>query len=428
MVKKELNAVIMAGGFGKRIARLYSDRPKPMIEICGRPVLEYQIENLRKFGITEIIIVVHHMKEKIMRYFGDGSTLGVNISYYEEDEPLGTAGALYKIKERLTDDFLLINGDLIFSVNFKKMIEFHQSKDALATLFVHPNSHPYDSEIVECNNDNIVTDWFKSDGIGNFRNRVNAGIHIISKNALNESHGDGMLNLRADVLMPLIPTGRVFAYRSAEYVKDMGTSERLRHVTNDTEKGIVFARRADKKQKAIFLDRDGTINKYKGYVTSPKQLELIRGSAEAIKKINRSGYLAIIVTNQPQIAMGKVTYSVLDEIHAKLDTLLGEEGAYIDALYFCPHHPDSGFAGEIKELKIKCNCRKPSGGMIRQAAEDFNIDLSRSYMVGDTERDVLAAIDAGCTPVLVTGEHDDSDIRNVKKYKNLAEFVKKEID
>ncbi len=418
----------MAGGFGKRIARLYNDRPKPMIEICGRPVLEYQIENLRKYGITEIIIVVHHMKEKIMRYFGDGSLLGVDISYYEEETPLGTAGALYKIKDRLSDDFLLINGDLIFSVNFKKMIDFHYEKNALATLFVHPNSHPYDSEIVICDNNDVVNDWFKNDGVGNFKNCINAGIHIISKQALEGEHGDSTLNLRADVLLPLIPTGRVFAYRSAEYVKDMGTSDRLRHVTRDMENGIVFARRADKKQKAIFLDRDGTINKYKGYVTSPKQLELINGSAEAIKKINRSGYLAIIVTNQPQIAMGRLTYAVLDEIHAKLDSLLGEEGAYIDALYFCPHHPDSGFDGEVKELKIKCDCRKPSDGLIKKAAEDFNIDLSRSFMVGDSERDVLAGIDAGCTPIFVTGSDNTLNIPHIKKYKSLAEFVKKEID
>ncbi len=418
----------MAGGFGKRIARLYGDRPKPMIEICGKPVLEYQIENLREFGITEIIIVVHYMKEKIMRYFGDGSSHGVKISYYEEISPLGTAGALFEIKDRLSDDFLLINGDLVFSVDFKKMIAFHREKAALATLFVHPNSHPYDSELVECDLDGKVTDWFKSDGVGNYKNRVNAGIHIISKKALETSHGNGMLNLRADVILPFIPTGRVFAYRSAEYVKDMGTSDRLRHVTRDMESGIVFARRADKKQKAIFLDRDGTINKYKGYVTSPKQLELINSSAEAIKKINRSGYLAIIITNQPQLAMGRITYAVLDEIHAKLDSLLGEEGAYVDALYFCPHHPDSGFAGEVKELKIKCDCRKPSGGLIKKAAEDFNIDLSRSFMVGDSESDVLAGIDAGCTPILVAGSDSTLGIPDVKKYKNLAEFIKKEID
>lgn len=423
-----MKAVIMAGGFGKRLQKLSGDKPKPMVEICGRPVLEYQIENLRKSGITDIIIVVHHLKDKIMRYFGNGSLLGVNISYYEEDQPLGTAGALFKIKEQLSDDFLLINGDLIFSIDFCRMIDYHTERSALATLFVHPNSHPYDSELVVCDKNNIVTDWFKNDGYGNHKNCVNAGIHILSKKVLDFTPTDDKLHLRADVLEPIIPTGRVFAYHSAEYVKDMGTSDRLRHVTADVEKNIVFSKRADKKQKAIFLDRDGTINKYKGYITSPKQFELINGVAEAIKKINKSGYLAIVITNQPSIAMGRMTYAVLDEIHAKLDTLLGEEGAYVDALYFCPHHPDSGFEGEIPELKIKCDCRKPSGGMIRQAAADFNIDLSRSFMVGDSDKDVLAGLDAGCTPIFLTNGENTLDMRDIRKYKTLADFIKEEIN
>ncbi|MBR6531938.1 MAG: HAD-IIIA family hydrolase [Clostridia bacterium] len=423
-----MKAVIMAGGFGKRLQKLSGDRPKPMVEICDRPVLEYQIENLRRFGITDIIIVVHHLKDKIMRYFGDGSYLNVNISYYEEDTPLGTAGALFKIKDRLTDDFLLINGDLIFSIDFSKMIDFHVRNNALATLLVHPNSHPYDSELVVCNKEHVVTDWFKNDGHGNYTNCVNAGIHILSKKVLDSIHAEEKLNLRADVIEPVIPTGKVFAYRSAEYVKDMGTAERLRHVTSDVEKGIVLGKRADKRQKAVFLDRDGTINKYKGYITSPKQLELINGAAAAIKKINRSGYLAIVVTNQPSVAMGRLSYAVLDEIHAKLDTLLGEEGAFVDALYFCPHHPDSGFEGEVSELKKKCDCRKPSGGMLRQAADDFNIDLARSFMVGDSERDVLAGIDAGCTPIFLTGSDNRLNVRDIKKYKTLTDFVKEEID
>ena len=423
-----MKAVIMAGGFGKRLAGFYGDRPKPMIEICGRPVLEYQIENLKKSGITDIIIVVHHMKNHIMNYFADGAALGVNISYYEEKIPLGTAGALFKIKERLSEDFLLINGDLIFSVDFQRMIDYHRKNDALATLFVHPNSHPYDSELIVCDENNVVTDWFKNDGYGNYKNCVNAGIHILSKSILYSTHKEGKLNLRADLLEPIIESGRIFAYHSAEYVKDMGTADRLRHVTADVEKGIVSQKRADKKQKAIFLDRDGTINKYKGYITSPNQLELINGAAEAIKKINRSGYLAIIITNQPSVAMGRLSFTVLDEIHAKLDTLLGEEGAYTDALYFCPHHPDKGFDGERAELKIRCDCRKPSGGMIRRAAEDFNIDLSKSFMVGDSDKDVLAGIDANCTPIFLTNSENTIDIPNIRKYTNLYEFIKDEID
>lgn len=423
-----MKAVIMAGGFGKRIAKFYTDRPKPMIEICGKPVLEYQIENLKEFGITDIIIVVHHMKDKIIRYFGDGTRFGVSISYYEEVTPLDTAGALYMIRDRLSDDFLLINGDLIFSVDFRKMIDYHLSKNALATLFVHPNSHPFDSELVEIDKNGVVTDWFKNTGFGNYTNCVNAGIHILSKQVLDNTHIGKKMNLRTDVLLPVISSGRVYAYRSAEYVKDMGTADRLRRVTADLEKGIVFSKRADKKQKAIFLDRDGTINKYKGYITSPKQLELIGGVADAIKKINKSEYLAVIVTNQPSIAMGRMSFAVLDEIHAKLDTLLGDNGAYIDAVYFCPHHPDKGFEGEVAELKKVCDCRKPSGGMLRKAAEELNIDLSRSFMVGDSQRDVLAGIDAGCTPVFLTNGENTVDIENIREYKNLSDFVKDEFN
>lgn len=418
----------MAGGFGKRIAKFYTDRPKPMIEVCGKPVLEHQIENLKEYGITDIIIVVHHMKEKIIRYFGDGSEFGVNISYYEEESPLGTAGALVQIKDRLSDSFLLINGDLIFNIDFGQMITYHIEKKALATLLVHPNSHPYDSELVVCENDGAVTDWFRNDGSGNYRNCVNAGVHILSKEVLEGSFDNQKLNLRTDIIMPFIGTGRVFAYRSAEYVKDMGTSDRLKHVSADFENGIVASRRADKKQKAVFLDRDGTINKYKGYITSPNQLELINGVADAIRKINNSGYLAIVVTNQPSIAMGRMSFAVLDEIHSKLDTLLGDSGAYTDALYFCPHHPDSGFDGEITELKKVCDCRKPSDGMLRKAAEDFNIDLSQSFMVGDSDRDILAGINAGCTPIFLTNGENTTEIKNIREYKNLSDFVKDEFN
>jgi D,D-heptose 1,7-bisphosphate phosphatase len=418
----------MAGGFGKRIADLFSDVPKPMINIDNKPILQYQIENLKRCGIDEIIIVVHHLKETIIDFFGDGSRFGVKMEYFEEDKPLGTAGALFKIKDKLSDNFLLINGDLVFDIDFNKMIEYHTSKDALATVFVHPNSHPYDSDLIICGDNNVILDWRRNDGKGIYRNQVNAGIHIIAKKVLSMLNIKGKASLREDVLSPLLPTDRIFAYNSSEYVKDMGTVERYKQVCADVESGIVSARCSDKKQKAVFLDRDGTINKYKGYITSPRQLELIDGASDAIKMINRSGYLAVVVTNQPSIAMGRMSFSVLEEIHAKLDTLLGEDGAYLDAIYFCPHHPDAGFSGEIQSLKIKCDCRKPSDGLLRKAAEDFNIDLSKSFMVGDSESDILAGQSAGCkTAFLLCGEQNETAL-NVKKYNNLKEFAEEEIE
>lgn len=354
------------------------------------------------------------MSEKIIEHFGDGSRLGVKISYFREDKPLGTGGALLKLRNELKDDFLLINGDLIFDINFKKFIDFHLEHKALVTLAVHPNSHPRDSELVICDGDK-VTAWIKNDGALH-RNIVNAGVHIISSEIFNLIDiKNESSDLRTDIIAPLIPTGRVFAYRTAEYIRDMGRYERYLAVCRDVENGIVAARRSDRRQRAVFLDRDGTLNKEKGYITSPDEIELLPGAAEAVRLINDSGMLAVLVTNQPQIARGELTFDGLEKIHARLEMLLSESGAYLDAVYFCPHHPDRGFDGEIAELKINCECRKPKDGMLRRAARDFNIDLSQSYMIGDSEKDFSAGMSAGCKKSLLIGG------------KNLLELVRDEV-
>ena len=193
----------------------------------------------------------------------------------------------------------------------------------------------------------------------------------------------------------------MYCYDSPEYVKDMGTPERYAAVCRDYESGLIHARNLARKQKAIFLDRDGTINKYVGFLRSPDQFALLDGAAEAIKQINHSSYLAIVATNQPVIARGEVTWEGLNTIHRKMHTLLGNEGAYLDAVYICPHHPHSGFEGEIRELKIDCDCRKPKPGMLVKAAKDYNIDLSASWMIGDSENDILAGKAAGCRTILI---------------------------
>ena len=162
----------------------------------------------------------------------------------------------------------------------------------------------------------------------------------------------------------------MFAYDSPEYVKDMGTPERYEAVCKDFENGTVKAKSLRNKQKAIFIDRDGTINRYIGFLRKPSELELLPGVIEAIRKINNSGYLAIVITNQPVIARGEVTVNQLQQIHNKMETILGDGGAYLDAIYYCPHHPDKGFEGEIPELKVQCNCRKPRPGMLLQAADE----------------------------------------------------------
>lgn len=394
----------MAGGKGTRIASVASDIPKPMIPVLGKPILEYQLQVLKKNGYEDILISIGHLGSVIRDYFKDGSNFGVRISYIEETQPLGTAGALYLMKEQLSaeQDFLLLNGDIIFDVDFGRFYQAHQNMGGLVTLFTHPNSHPYDSGVIEVDENHKVIRWLhKEDERLWYQNRVNAGLHFISTKLLEQFAQLEKKDLDRDILKPLIADGKLYAYDSPEYVKDMGTPDRLEAVASDIRNGIVEGKNLLREQMAVFLDRDGTINKDVGFLNDIEQMELLPKAAEAVRKINESGYMAILVTNQPVIARGEVSFAELNQIHNKLETLLGEKGAYLDAIYFCPHHPDKGFEGEVKELKIICDCRKPKPGMFYQAAADYHINLAESYMIGDAGRDMQAGQTAGCHTIYI---------------------------
>ena len=403
--------MIMAGGKGTRITSVAKDIPKPMIRIEGKPVLEREIECLKEQGFDDIIMTVSHMGDIIMDYFGDGSGISpctgkpfdVHIEYFFEKIPLGNAGALFQIKDKLTEDFLLLNADAMFDVDFNRFVAYHREKDGMVTLFTHPNNHPYDSGLIIANENGCVEKWLtkEDDRSGYYRNRVNAGLHVISPKLLEREILTEKVDLDRQILKPLCGTGQMYAYDSPEYVKDMGTPERYEAVCADVKAGRVKAKNLRNKQKAVFLDRDGTINKYVGFLRNIDDFVLIDGVTDAIKKLNKEGYLVIVVTNQPVIARGEVSLMELAEIHNKMETLLGQDGAYVDAIYYCPHHPDKGFEGERQEYKMICDCRKPKPGMLIKAAQDFNIDLKQSYMVGDGKNDIEAGKAAGCHTIML---------------------------
>ena len=401
-----MRAVIMAGGKGTRLASVAADLPKPLIPVLNKPILEYQIESLVRSGIREIYLVVGHLKNTIISFLGDGHRFGVHIRYIEENEPLGTAGALFYLKEE-TDDFILVFGDLILDIDFARFMRFHKTKGGMITLYGHPNSHPYDSDVIEADAEDRVIGILGKKEERNFwyHNLVNAGVYCISPKALAGMESPQRMDLEKILISDWIQQGEVFVYRSTEYVKDMGTPDRLAAVSADVENGLVSARSLKKKQKAVFLDRDGTINEYVGFLRRAEDFRLLPGSAEAIAMLNASQYLCIVTTNQPVIARGETSFEQLDEIHRKMETELGRKRAYLDAVFFCPHHPHKGFSGEIPELKIDCECRKPKTGMLRQAAEKYNIDLSQSWYIGDTTVDIQTGKNAGMKTILVlTGE------------------------
>lgn len=416
-----MKVVIMAGGKGTRIASVNADVPKPMIEIDGKPILQYQIECLVRQGFKDITLVIGYLGSIIEDYFKDGKDFNANISYIYEETPLGTAGALFFLKGKISEDFLLMNGDSILDVDIERFRKAHFSNGGLVTILTHPNSHPYDSGVIIADENGVVKRWLtKEEERTWYKNRVNAGLHMISPKLLERFLSSEKKDLDRDVLKPLIDEKEIYIYDSPEYIKDMGTPDRYYSVIQDIRSGLVQRRNLSQKQKAIFLDRDGTINKYVGFLTNIDDFELIDGVAEAIKLINQSGYLAIVVTNQPVIARGEVTIEELQEIHNKMETLLGNEGAYIDDIFYCPHHPDKGFENERPEYKIVCDCRKPKPGMLFEAAKRYNIDLSESWMIGDGKNDVEAGRNAGCKVAYIGQE----PLEGVCSYSNLLECVK----
>ncbi|QAT41914.1 HAD-IIIA family hydrolase [Aminipila luticellarii] len=406
-----MQAVIMAGGKGTRLVALTKDQvPKPMAQIAKRPILEWQIEQLKNNGITDIILVIGHLGEKIKKYFGDGSKFGVNLRYFHETTPLGSAGALYYVRSLLEEGaFFLIFGDIIFDIDMARMLRFHQDKKAVVTLFAHPNSHPFDSDlIVTDTNDKVIEfDSKNNDRIGYwYDNLVNAGVYLLERSFCERIKKPVKTDLEKDLLFFMAQKKEALvAYCSPEYVKDVGTPERIGIAEKEINNGFAAARNLKNEQKAIFLDRDGTINKYKGLIWKQDDFELYHFTIEAIRKINRSGYLAIVITNQPVVARGLCQLQDVENIHKKLETLLGKEGAFLDDIKFCPHHPDKGYPEENPIYKVPCSCRKPNIGMIQECVEKYNIDLSQSWFVGDTTTDIQTGKNAGMRTVLVqTGE------------------------
>lgn len=394
-----MKVVIIAGGKGTRIASVASEIPKTMIPIDGKPILEYQVELAKRYGYDDFIFIIGHLGDVIRNHFGDGSEFGCNIDYFVESTPLGTAGALAELKEKLTEDFFVFYGDTVMDFDMNAMLRFHNKNHSDATLLLHPNDHPYDSDIVAVDQNYKITHFYNKPHPDNLvvKNLVNAALFIFSPAILSKIKKGVKSHIERDVLPLALSDGlNLYGYVTPEYIKDMGTPDRYSDVCHDVKSGKVARMNRDYKRPAVFLDRDGVINYEVNLLHNPNQLKLIPGAAKAIRKINKSGYLAIVVTNQPVIARNLCSLEELEQIHATLETLLGKEEAYIDAIFYCPHHPDKGYPEERPEYKIECDCRKPKPGLLLQAKDQFNIDMQKSIMIGDRDSDIKAGLAAGC--------------------------------
>ena len=406
---------ILAGGKGTRLHERAGDLPKPMVPLLGRPILDYQLELCRAHGLTRVLLLVHYKHEAIREHVGDGSRHGLAVEYALEESARGTAGALRDALPRLAETFLVLYGDTYLDVDLGRMSAVHAEHAADATLFVHPNDHPQDSDLVELNDEGFVTalhPYPHAAGVEH-DNLVNAALYVMRRDGLDALLGhQDTSDLAKDLFPRMLSTGRrLFGYISPEYIKDAGTPARLDQVAADIAAGVPERLSTRTRRSAVFLDRDGTLNEEVNYVRSPDQLRLLPGAAPAVQRLNRSGYLAVVATNQAIVARGEVTLTRLHEIHRRLTHLLGLRHAYLDGIYACPHHPDRGFPGELAELKVVCSCRKPATGMIDDACRHLQIDRRMSWIVGDTTVDAETGRRAGLRTIMVRTGHAGQDGR-----------------
>ncbi len=428
-------AVILAGGKGQRLSKLYKNTPKCLVKLSGKPILQHQLEILEREKFSEVIILTHHLSEKIEKFVSSYHSNTLSIKVIKEERPLGTAGSLLLNFGKLQNQFCLIYGDLIFDINFKKFWKFHMIKKCDASLLLHPNDHPKDSDLVEIDDSGRVNKFHKyPHKKGEFlQNLVNAAIYIFNKESLIDYQKElRKLDFGKDIFPRMLKDSRhIYGYESPEYIKDAGTPERLKIVKKHLNKNFVKSRNLSRKRPCIFIDRDGTINEERGHISELKNFKLLPKVGKAIKLINNSNFLAVLITNQPVLARGECNFKELRKIHNKMEFSLSENKAYLDRIYFCPHHPDKGFKGEVKELKINCNCRKPKIGLFKKAINDLNIDLKKSWMIGDSAIDIEAADRLGINSVLLNSNNkNDSFIKYKPTFieKNLYDSIKKILD
>lgn len=397
-----MDVAILAGGKGTRLG--LDNLPKPMVDFDGLPLLHRQLNALDKAKIfNRVFLLTGYMGSIIKEYFVDVEFSNINLFFIQEKSPIGTAGALAQLSDNISDRFLVVYGDTYFDINLERFVSFDKRLSTpLGTLFIHPNDHPYDSDLVVFGENNLIKKIIPKphDKDLPLRNFANAALYILSNKIFNLPLKFKNKDLGRDIF-PEIPQDKLAGYMSSEYIKDVGTKQRLKSAVDTFRLGESRRKNLKHKQKAIFFDRDGVINQEKTPFVNLSNFEIYDDVSKFMKIARKKGYLLFIVTNQPVIAKGFISIDELDHIHQKLEQYLLNEGIFIDEIKYCPHHPEKGFIGELPEFKIVCNCRKPETKMVSDLISHYNIDVNRSFLIGDRYRDIEAGNRSGLKSILI---------------------------
>lgn len=395
-MKSITQAVILAGGEGKRLRPFTLKNPKPMIPINGRPFLEYLIILLKENGIKELIILTGYLGKKVEKYFGDGSKFGIKIKYSftpflnkkgEENQ----SGIRLKNAEKLLNNFfLLLYCDNFWPLRLKILITHFKQypSDLLVSAYSNSDNSTRNNMIIK--NGYVVR--YDPTRLGASLKCVDIGYFIVKKSVLKllPPFNSKFENV---VLPKLVKKRRLAGYLSDQKYYSISDPKRVKL----TKKFLSF-------KKVVFLDRDGVINKKppKGdYVKKWEKFEFLPKTLKALRLLKDKRYKVFIISNQAGIARGILTVKALSLIHKKMMIKIEEEGGKIDGIYICPHGWDE-----------RCECRKPKPGLLLQASKEHFIDLTSTIFIGDDKRDLMAGEAVGCKTFIVNEKRDLLQIVN----------------
>jgi len=365
-----------------------------MIEIHGKPFLEYLIEMLRDRGINRVLLLLGYLPEVVQRYFGDGSRWGVKIEYSVTPIENETGPRLKAAMSQLDPYFLLMYCDNYWPMPLDKMWKrFSEAKEVEAKLSamitVYRNADGYTANNVRVGEDGYVAKYIKGAHSTDLQG-VEIGYAFLSK-AVVEMLPDSNVSFEATIYPRLAEQHQMLAYVTDHRYYSIGSYRRL-PLTEAFFKRI----------PTVLLDRDGVLNKKPPraeYVRAWGDFEWLPGAQEALKLFHDAGFRVIVVSNQAGIARGAMTETDLAAIHDRMKEEAAQAGGRIDTIYYCPHGWDDN-----------CDCRKPKPGMLFQAQRDHHLDLTRTFFIGDDERDAAAADAAACPSLLLSGDESLLDV------------------
>lgn len=378
-------AIILVGGKGTRLGMLTVNTPKPMMEIAGRPFILLLIEEIARHGFKDIVLLCGHLAEKIYSIFDGMSVMNARVRCVIEPQPMGTGGALQQAADLLDDEFLLLNGDSLFDFNLLDLQTLASKEPWLGKVALRPLPDTGRYGTVTLDGERITSFAEKtSSGSG----LINGGIYVLRRDVLGYIQSIPC-SLEKDILPRLVAEGRLYGRAYSGYFIDIGIPEDLQRAQVEL---------SNHRRPTIFFDRDGVLNHDEGYTYRIEDFRWMPGAMKSIKLCNDRGWLVIVVTNQAGIARGYYDENALTTLHDWMQNQLREQGAHIDAFYHCPHHPE----GSIPKLAISCSCRKPEPGMLLRALQEWPIDPTCAFLVGDKMSDIEAAKRADIKSMLFT--------------------------